>query len=150
MGQTSTAKARRVWDEVAPRYDRMMRSAERWWFVGGRPWISSRAEGEVLEVGVGTGVNLPCYPSGLRITGIDLSPAMLAIARTRARAAGIDASLHEGPYRPHLTIGVWEWLDVADAADRLRAALVDTAALPLDFQVIGVFRRPPRRSSHRR
>jgi len=96
MDQTPTAKARRVWDEVAPRYDRMMAMAERWWFVGGRPWICSRAAGEVLEVGIGTGVNLPFYPSGLRITGIDLSPAMLAIARDRARQAGVDASLYEG------------------------------------------------------
>jgi phosphatidylethanolamine/phosphatidyl-N-methylethanolamine N-methyltransferase len=37
----------------------------------------------VLEVGVGTGVSLPLYPRGVRVTGIDLSPEMLERARRR-------------------------------------------------------------------
>jgi phosphatidylethanolamine/phosphatidyl-N-methylethanolamine N-methyltransferase len=37
----------------------------------------------VLEVGVGTGISLPEYPAGRRVTGIDLSPDMLARARRR-------------------------------------------------------------------
>lgn len=51
--------------------------------------------GDVLEVAVGTGLNLPCYPRGIAFTGIDLSPAMLAIARDRARALGMAADLRE-------------------------------------------------------
>lgn len=39
----------------------------------------------VLEVGVGTGLALPHYSSGKRITGIDLSSDMLARARERVR-----------------------------------------------------------------
>lgn len=39
----------------------------------------------VLEVGVGTGLSLPHYPATARITGIDLSPHMLARARARVR-----------------------------------------------------------------
>jgi len=40
----------------------------------------------ILEVGVGTGLALPHYAAGKRVTGIDLSPDMLAVAERRARA----------------------------------------------------------------
>ena len=40
----------------------------------------------VLEVGVGTGIALPMYPSHCRIVGIDLSEGMLAKAKERAEA----------------------------------------------------------------
>jgi phosphatidylethanolamine/phosphatidyl-N-methylethanolamine N-methyltransferase len=43
----------------------------------------------VLEVGVGTGLALPHYNPDKRITGIDLSSAMLERARQRASAAGM-------------------------------------------------------------
>jgi phosphatidylethanolamine/phosphatidyl-N-methylethanolamine N-methyltransferase len=45
--------------------------------------INTRS-GRVLEVGVGTGVALNRYAPHLSITGIDLSPDMLALARRRA------------------------------------------------------------------
>lgn len=38
----------------------------------------------VLEVGVGTGLSLPLYRRDIKVTGIDLSPEMLARARKRA------------------------------------------------------------------
>ena len=38
---------------------------------------------DVLEVGVGTGLALPHYTAQKRVTGIDLSADMLALARTR-------------------------------------------------------------------
>ncbi len=37
----------------------------------------------VLEVGVGTGLNLPLYPRDARITGVDISEEMLKKARER-------------------------------------------------------------------
>ncbi len=46
--------------------------------------INQRRGGRVLEVGVGTGLSLPHYAPYLRITGIDLSPEMLAKAQERA------------------------------------------------------------------
>ncbi len=51
---------------------------------------------EVLEVGVGTGLALPHYAAGKRVTGIDLSADMLAHARQRVRRRGLPwvAGLH--------------------------------------------------------
>lgn len=43
----------------------------------------------VLEAGVGTGLSLPLYAPGKRVTGIDLSADMLARARARVDAAGL-------------------------------------------------------------
>lgn len=50
----------------------------------GRRWVAARATGDTLEIGVGTGLNLAHYPPDVRLTGVDLSPAMLAQARRRA------------------------------------------------------------------
>jgi ubiquinone/menaquinone biosynthesis C-methylase UbiE len=90
-----TARVRRVWDKAAPGYDRAMRFFDRWQFVGGREWVCSRAVGDVLEVAVGTGLNLPLYPAQVRLTGVDLSPAMLAQARVRAAELGREVDLRE-------------------------------------------------------
>ncbi|MGC2856856.1 class I SAM-dependent methyltransferase [Novispirillum sp. DQ9] len=43
----------------------------------------------VLEIGVGTGLSLPLYSSHARVTGIDVSPEMLAKARHRAALRGL-------------------------------------------------------------
>jgi len=49
----------------------------------------------ILEIGVGTGLTLPRYPSSVRVTGIDLSAPMLAVARRRVRRHGLmNVSLH--------------------------------------------------------
>ena len=59
--------------------------------------IINRRKGRVLEVGVGTGLSLPCYGSQLTITGIDLSPEMLAKARDKVTNKKLDnvTGLHE-------------------------------------------------------
>ena len=43
----------------------------------------------VLEVGVGTGINLALYPRNCRVTGIDLSSKMLAKAQGRIDSKGL-------------------------------------------------------------
>lgn len=59
--------------------------------------IINRRKGRVLEVGVGTGLSLPCYGGHLNITGIDLSPEMLAKARDKVERKKLDniVALHE-------------------------------------------------------
>jgi ubiquinone/menaquinone biosynthesis C-methylase UbiE len=93
---TETLRIRRIWDRYAPRYDRDMRLVERVLFAGGREWVCGRANGDVLEVAVGTGLNLPFYPPDVALTGLDLSPGMLAVARTRAAGLGRAVALREG------------------------------------------------------
>jgi ubiquinone/menaquinone biosynthesis C-methylase UbiE len=73
-----------------------MEAVERLLFAGGREWVCSQAEGDVLEVAAGTGRNLPFYPASVRLTGIDLSPGMLEIASRRAVELGLHADLRVG------------------------------------------------------
>lgn len=97
MSQKLTTEGlREVWDRYAPRYDRDISFFERIQFSGGREWVCPQATGDVLEVAVGTGLNLPHYPANVRLTGLDLSPAMLDIARTRAAELGREIELREG------------------------------------------------------
>lgn len=92
----ATEQQRRLWARYAPRYDREMRFWERVLFRDARTWACGQAVGDVLEVAVGSGRNLPFYPAGIRLTGIDLSPEMLAIARGRAAKLDRQVELREG------------------------------------------------------
>jgi ubiquinone/menaquinone biosynthesis C-methylase UbiE len=96
MAGGDTRRVRAIYDRFAPQYDKRIAFFERLLFAGGREWVCSRARGEVLEIAVGTGRNLALYPDGVTLTGIELSPAMLAIARRRAEAAGTEADLRVG------------------------------------------------------
>jgi ubiquinone/menaquinone biosynthesis C-methylase UbiE len=88
---------RRSYAKQASWYDRSIGFFERRLFgTAHRPWACSRASGDVLEVAIGTGLNLAHYPQEATVTGIDLSPEMLAIARRRATELGRKADLREG------------------------------------------------------
>lgn len=76
--------ARNRWDRRAPHYDATGQRVERWAIGDSREWICGRASGRTLEVAVGTGRNLSLYDDSVDLTGIDLSPGMLAVARRRA------------------------------------------------------------------
>jgi hypothetical protein len=56
-GETPTARQRRVWDKLAPSYDKQIASLERVQFGGGREGTGARVSGNVLEVAIGTGRN---------------------------------------------------------------------------------------------
>jgi ubiquinone/menaquinone biosynthesis C-methylase UbiE len=91
-----TERVRRIQDKEAPRYDRQMGFFDRVLFAGGREWAGSQVHGDVLELAVGTGRNLPHYPAHVRLTGIELSPQMLEIGRQRAEELGRDVDLRIG------------------------------------------------------
>jgi ubiquinone/menaquinone biosynthesis C-methylase UbiE len=85
--------------EISEKYDRFAR-----WYdlVEGVPNLLGvrklrrrllrHASGNVLEVAVGTGMNLPYYPPGCRITAVDVSREMLNVARRRAAKLSMDVS----------------------------------------------------------
>jgi SAM-dependent methyltransferase len=90
-----TDRLRSLWERYAPRDDRDTGFYDVWLLGDSRSWACSQASGHVLEVAIGTGRNLPFYPRGIQLTGIDFSPAMLEIARDRAAELGIDVTLLE-------------------------------------------------------
>src|ERR1039458_6748137 len=93
MNDVADRKLVRYWDKHAGRYDHEMDFWDRHLFGASRPWACGRAVGDVLEVAIGTGRNLPHYPDGIRLTGVDLSAQMLGIARDRAAGLGREADL---------------------------------------------------------
>lgn len=60
-----------------------------------RPRLFDGVAGAVLDAGVGTGRNMPFYPPGAKVVGIDLSPQMLARAHRRRARLGVAAELRE-------------------------------------------------------
>jgi SAM-dependent methyltransferase len=63
--------------------------------------LAREAEGPIVELAVGNGrVAIPvARETGRKVIGIDRSPAMLAEARKRAEAAGVELELRQGDMR---------------------------------------------------
>lgn len=77
-------KIRRSWAKQAARYDKSIGFFERRVFGRShRPWACAKASGKTLEVAVGTGLNLALYSEEVALTGLDLSPEMLAASYGR-------------------------------------------------------------------
>jgi ubiquinone/menaquinone biosynthesis C-methylase UbiE len=88
------------WDEgFAKRYDEW--SARMTADVGFYVGLAREADGPLVELAVGSGrVAIPvARATGRRVIGIDSSPAMLAQARERAAAAGVDLDLRQQDMR---------------------------------------------------
>ncbi len=87
--ERATAVTRTRYDRIAPIYDLMGSLNERTRFGAWRRRLWSEVAGPlVLEVGVGTGRNIPYRPFSAKVAAIDLSPRMLERARTTAARVG--------------------------------------------------------------
>lgn len=93
----ATQRVRRFYEARAGEYDLWLDVYDRWLRLPeARRALLSRARGRTLELGVGTGRNLPFYPDEVQLTGIDLSQGMLARASARAKDLGFGADLRIG------------------------------------------------------
>lgn len=61
--------------------------------------LPNQPSAEVLLVGIGSGLDIPLLPRGPRYTGIDLTPAMLERARSKAAADQLNIQLDSGDAR---------------------------------------------------
>ncbi len=71
------------YERIAPFYDLLDLPFERKRYTALRPLLFRDLSGELLDAGVGTGRNCAYYPPGAVVSGIDISPAMLARAHRR-------------------------------------------------------------------
>jgi ubiquinone/menaquinone biosynthesis C-methylase UbiE len=77
------------YNRIAPLYDFLEFPMEGR-FSEWRGALLAKARGNVLEIGVGTGKNLPYYPSDVAVTGIDFSTSMIDRARNRVEEMNLN------------------------------------------------------------
>ena len=91
---TETERIRRIYDERAATYDRSVGVVERLLLGRFRHAYGALLRGETIEVGIGSGLNIPFYsPAVTRAVGVDLSHEMLRLAHERASHLGIPFAL---------------------------------------------------------
>lgn len=127
-----TRRVQRLYEAMAPNYDRIIAVAERLLFADGRAWACAQARGQVLEVGIGTGRNLPFYPEGTALTGLELSPAMLT--HTRRRAAELDRHIE-------LRVGDAQQLPFGEASFDTVIATLTQCSVPDDAVAVAEMAR---------
>ena len=120
MRMTNRAN-RRIYRLWAPVYDGVF---DRWFAAPGRrralEVLAAQPGERLLLIGIGTGADLPLLPAGVQAVGVDLSPEMLARARSRLPLPGRAVALIQG-----------------DAlALPLRAGLFDAVVLNLILSVV--------------
>lgn len=83
MDEVTRAK----WDRAAATFDLMAPyGPEKRWAPFKRDLFARMGDGDILFLAVGTGLDVPLFPEGRTITGIDISQKMLDRARPRTDA----------------------------------------------------------------
>ena len=89
--------------EIGQKYRDFASNYDTWegileWAIVGRlrRGLLCEAQGNMLDVGIGTGKNLRYYSDECDLTGIDYTPAMLEVARKRAKNLGRRIVLKRG------------------------------------------------------
>ena len=91
---TETDRIRHLYDDLAATYDRSLGVTERLLLGRFRQAYGALLRGETIEVGVGSGLNIPFYsPAVTRAVGVDLSGEMLRHARERASQLDVPFAL---------------------------------------------------------
>lgn len=90
-----TEETRKRYNRISTVYDQMEWLIERYFFSKWRQllWDNIRAN-NVLEIGVGTGKNIPYYPASSKVTAVDLSPGMMEKAKLRAQQQKREVDFH--------------------------------------------------------
>ena len=123
----------RAYELYAPVYDFIFD----WIFAPGRnaaiQHLGVKPNEMVLEVGIGTGLNLPLYPASCRLTGIDLSGDMLDKAVERAQKLAM----------PNVTLKVMDAtsMDFAENEFDKAVATYTISAVPDPVAVLREMRR---------
>jgi phosphatidylethanolamine/phosphatidyl-N-methylethanolamine N-methyltransferase len=84
---------KRAYERLSPVYDLLFDRIFHPGRVEAIKQLNLRPNDHLLDVGVGTGLNLPLYPAGTRITGIDVSEPMLERAEEKVHELGLRASV---------------------------------------------------------
>lgn len=122
----STAASRATYERIARFYDLVDLPFEYARYRHLRPLLFDGLGGRILDAGVGTGRNMPYYPPGSKVVGIDISPAMLRIAGRRCR---------QSPAVIHLRVMDVTRLDFPDATFDSAVASFLFCTLPEELHV---------------
>jgi len=102
-------------------YDALAAVAERGDIGRWRRWLTAGAQGRTLDVGTGTGRNLPLFPAGTFVVAVDPSLSALRRARRRAPGAAVTAASVEAlPFRDGVFDTIASSLAFCSVADPAR------------------------------
>ena len=85
---------REKWDRASRSFDLMSACGPEWRWkpVKRELFARMRPDANILFLALGTGLDIPCFPPGRRITAIDISPKM--VERAQKRIAAYDGEIN--------------------------------------------------------